>query len=225
MMRQGRRHFTFLELMIATTITMLIALGLYGFSQGVTSSWVQMIAKRDQLSARLALDRVVDGVLSNIVPFVWQDDEGQEFPFIVGDIYGLRVAYLHPLHDPDEGALRFAEFFVEDGTLWLKYTDRPFFDWEDVGDRFHVARLADKVDSIEFRYADWNDDTDADWKDRLLWLEEWETTDSERMDAPLAVAMTIHWQDGTDECYLRRTMGNSYRERYGKWEPLSEDKR
>ena len=224
-MGMRRRPFTFLELMIATTITMLIALGLYGFSQGVTNSWLQLIAKRNQLGERLALDRAVDGVLSNIVPFVWRDGDGVEFPFIVGDPNGLRVAYLHPLHDAEEGSLRFAEFIVEEDALWLKYTDRPFYDWADVGDRFSVVKLADGVDSIEFRYADWSDDTDADWQDRLLWLDEWETADSERMDAPLAVAMTINWQDGTADCYLRRTMGNSYRERYGKWEALSEDKR
>jgi len=221
-----RRHnFTFLELMIASAITMMIALGLYGVSRSVTSSWLQMISKREQLAEKLALDRSIDAVLANVIPFVWKDADGNDFPFIVADLYGLRVAYLHPVHDAVEGGIRFAEFVVEDGQLWLKYTDRPFFDWEDVGSRFWAVKLADGVSSIEFRYADWSDDTDADWADRMLWLEEWETTESERKDAPLAIAMTIHWMDGTSECWLRRTMGNSYRERYGKWTPLSEDKR
>jgi hypothetical protein len=31
--------------------------------------------------------------------------------------------------------------------------------------------------------------------------------------------MTLVWKDGRIESWLRRTMGNSYRERYGKWEP------
>ena len=34
--------------------------------------------------------------------------------------------------------------------------------------------------------------------------------------------MTVNWKDGRSETWIRRTMGNSYRERFGKWEPQDE---
>ncbi len=228
MRRRGAIHpFTMLELLIAVSITMLVALGLYGFSSGVSSAWAQLMAERNRVQELLALDRVIDRSLSNLVPFVWKnpDDDNEEFPFIVATPESLRFAYLHTIRDPGEGALRFAEFILEDGTLYLKYANRPFYDWDQVADHAQTVILAENVAEISFQYADWNDDTDAEWADRLLWLDEWETEDSERKDAPLAVLLTITWNDGRTQSWMRRTMGNSLRERFGAWNPLSEDKR
>ena len=51
-----------------------------------------------------------------------------------------------------------------------------------------------------------------------------ETVESERTDLPLAIMVTVHWQDGRVESWLRRSMGNGYRERYGRWEAVDEDR-
>ena len=176
------------------------------------------------------MDRAIDAVLANAVPFTWNTgeditSEDSTFPFIVANSHTLRIAYLHDLHDPVEGALRFAEFVVQDENLYLMYSDRPFYQWTDLGDRSQMVLLAEKVKMVTFSYLDWSDDEDDDWEDRILWLDEWETDESERTDIPLAIQMTVEWLDGTTESWYRRTMCNSYRERYGKWSPLDEDKR
>lgn len=225
MQSNRRRSFTFLELVIAVTVTMLVAVALFAYSQGVTATWSQLVRERNRFTELLNLDRVVDSALSNLVPFTWHDAEGTEFPFIVAEPNGMRFAYRHEVHDATSGGLRFAEFVLENEQLHLVYSDRPFFNWEDVGERRWSVLLAEGVSQISFMYADWSDDTDANWGDRILWLDYWETANSERMDAPLAVMMTITWTDGRSESWFRRTTGNSYRERFGKWQPLSNDKR
>ena len=74
------------------------------------------------------------------------------------------------------------------------------------------------MESISFLYADFSSDVSDEWKDRLFWRDSWETEDSERKDIPLAIQIRVKWQDGREESWLRRTMGNSYRERYGTFE-------
>lgn len=224
-----RRHpFTFLELMIAVSITTLVAVALFAYSHNVSKSWEQIIRERNRMAELMNLDRTIDAVLANTIPFVWRDDgdeKDQTFPFIVGDSNGLRVAYLHTIHDEIEGGIRFAEFLLENGSLYLKYSDRPFFDWDQAYGRSQTVLLAEEIAEVRFLYLDWNDDAESDWKDRALWLDHWETAESERMDAPLAIAMKVVWKDGHSHVWMRRTMGNSFRERYGKWAPLDEDKR
>ena len=218
-----KRHFTFLELIIAVSIMALIAMGLYAYSSGITRSWAQLLDSRNRINEMLNLDRAVDKALANMVPFIWRDDDYEEFPFIVAEANGLRFAYLHPIHDSEEGAIRFAEFLLEEGNLYLMYTDRPFYNWDQVGDRKQRVLLAEEVAELNFSYVDWDADSDSDWNQRMLWTDLWETSESGRMDIPLGVLMRVRWQDGRTECWMRRTLGNSYRERYGKWNPYDSD--
>ncbi len=225
-----RRHFTFLELAIAVAIMLMVTLALFAYSQGVARSWTKIIGEKNRFQELLEMDRAIDAVLANVVPFTWNTgeditDEDSKFPFIVADSHTLRVAYLHDLHDPVEGALRFAEFVVQDENLYLTYSDRPFYQWSDLGGRTQTVLLAEQIRQVTFCYLDWSAVEDDDWEDRLLWLDEWETEDSGREDVPLAIQMTVEWTNGRTESWYRRTMGNSYRERYGKWTPLDEDNR
>ena len=223
-----RNPFTFLELMIAASILAMIAAGLFAYSQNVSRSWQQIIRERNRMLELMNLDRTIDAVLANAIPFVWRDDgsdKDETFPFIVAAPYRLRIPYLPPIHDEVEGGIRFAEFVLQDDKLYLDYSDRPFYDWNQAATRTQRVLLAEEIAELRFLYLDWTDDTDADWQNRALWLDQWETADSERTDIPLAIAMKVLWKDGRSHTWLRRTLGNSYRERYGKWNPLDEDKR
>ena len=217
-----RRKFTLLELAIAVTIFMMVAVALFAFSGHVSSSWGSITTERNRLAELLALDRTLDGILSNAVPFLWREREDgivQVVPFIVAEADVLRIAYLHRLNDTAEGSLRFVELFLEDGELKALYTDRPFINWEDIADdRKKVSVISTGVESISFLYADFSSDVSDAWQDRLFWRDAWETEDSERKDIPLAIQIRVKWQDGREESWLRRTMGNSYRERYGTFE-------
>lgn len=217
-----RRHFTLLELAIAVTIFMMVAVALFAFSGHVSSSWGSITTERNRLAELLAMDRTLDSILSNAVPFLWRErDDGivKVVPFIVAEADVLRIAYLHRLNDTAEGSLRFVELFLEDGELKALYTDRPFINWEDIADdRKKVSVISTGVESISFLYADFSSDVSDAWQDRLFWRDSWETEDSERKDIPLAIQIRVKWQDGREESWLRRTMGNSYRERYGTFE-------
>ena len=224
-MKFRRRPFTLLEVLIASTIFLGLAIVLFVYAGQMTQSWSKLQVRRNQLNELLALDRAIDTVLPNIIPFTWPDPEEEtitETPVIVALPDMLRCAFLHRLNDAEEGSIRFAEFSIEDDNLVLNYADRPFFDWEDVRDIQHTSILATDVESISFLYADFDDDDTLDWSERLVWTDEWETEESERTDAPLAIIMTVNWKDGRSETWIRRTMGNSYRERFGKWEPQDE---
>lgn len=216
-----RRGFTLLELIIAVTVFMMVAVALFSFSSQVTDTWTRLTTERNRFNELLAMDRVIDSILSNAVPFIWRDtgDElGGTAPFIIAEEDRLRVACLHRLNDADEGALRFVEFFLEDGDLKVTYTNRPFMDWSEVADdRRMTSILTTEVDALQFEYADWSSDIADEWQDRMFWRTDWETDDSGRTDIPLAVKMTVTWKDGRQECWLRRTVGNSFRERYGTY--------
>jgi prepilin-type N-terminal cleavage/methylation domain-containing protein len=221
-----RKHaFTLIEIIIAVSIFLIVALTLYSYSRETSNSWSRVVNERNRFNELLALDRALNGILEHLVPFTWPDNDGVKTPFLVAEKRRLRCVYLHHLNDEVEGALRFAEFVLEKNKLYLVYSDRPFLHWDEVGERRKTALLAEEVDNIDFLYADWSDDDNLDWGERLLWFDEWENVESERMDAPLAVKVTINWLDGRSETWLRRCMGTSYRERYGKWNPLPDDKR
>ena len=221
-MSKRRRQFTLLELAIAVTIFMMVAVALFAFSGHVSSSWGSITTERNRLAELLAMDRTLDSVLSNAVPFLWRErDDGllKVRPFIVAEADVLRIAYLHRLNDTSEGALRFVELFLEDGELKALYTDRPFINWEDIADdRKKTSVISTGVESISFLYADFSSDVSEEWSQRLFWRDVWETEDSGRKDIPLAIQIRVRWQDGREESWLRRTMGNSCRERYGTFE-------
>ena len=223
-----RRLFTFLELIIAVSIFMMISIGLFTFSQQVSDSWARLTVERNRFNELLAMDRAIDNILTNAIPFMWkQVDNGltTEIPFVVAYQDYLRIAYLHPLDDAREGAIRFVEIVLEQGELKAVYTDRPFASWDEIAeDRRTTSILSTEVASLEFEYADWMSDVSDDWQDRLFWRTEWaedevegETSQEYRSDIPLAIRMTVTWEDGRQESWLRRTMGNSFRERYGTY--------
>ena len=92
-MSGGRRHFTLLELAIAVTIFMMVAVALFAFSGHVSSSWGSITTERNRLAELLAMDRTLDSILSNSVPFLWRTREDgivQVVPFIVAEADVLR---------------------------------------------------------------------------------------------------------------------------------------
>ena len=211
-----------LELAIAVTIFMMVAVALFAFSGHISSSWGSITTERNRLAELLAMDRAIDSIFSNAIPFLWREREDglvKVLPFIVAESDFLRIAYMHRLNDTEEGAIRFVELFLEDGDLKALYAERPFINWEDISDeRKKVSILTTGVESISFLYADFSSDVSVNWNERLFWRDSWETEDSERKDIPLAIQIRIKWQDGREEAWLRRTMGNSFRERYGTYE-------
>lgn len=220
--RRYRHRFTLLEILIASTVFSMVVIVLFAFAREVSKSWGRLNREETVLRQLIGLDRALETLLPNAVPFVWPDvdNEDEKTPFFVGEPEYVRFAYVHRLNNPADGALRFVEMHVEDGLLMAFYSERPYLHWNDVSDTGRSTVLARDVDKVEFRYADWEDKPGSEaWGDALVWLDEW---DAERLELPLGIHMTVTWEDGRVESWFRRTAAQGYRERFGKWKPASD---
>ena len=160
----------------------------------------------------MALDRTLDTILSNAVPFAWTDEEGDPVPIFVGEPDGVHLAYLHRLNSMDDGALRFVTLEAADGYFRAFYTDRPRF-VDDQEQEIQVSVLAEGIEGVTFLYADWEGEDEG-----LRWLDQWDP-EGERREIPLAIMLTLRWQGGRQETWLRRTAGSGRNERLGLWRP------
>lgn len=209
-LRHGRRQFTLLEIVLAVAVFMLTVTVLVAFSQAVTDAWLRLQREQDRFAELLTLDRVLDGILSGVVPFVWRDEEGRPLPAFQGDPDRVRLAVRHRAADSRQGGLRFVALYLEDGELLARHRNRPFLDLDYGDEQEQISVLAEAVDNVLFLYADLVDG------EVLEWVEEW---DLQREDLPLAILVYVHWQDGRLESWLRRTAGSGWHERWGRWEP------
>jgi hypothetical protein len=214
------RVFTLLEVIVAMTVFTLVVVIVFAFSSEMTKSWERLRSEKARFSELLTLDRTLDGILSNAVAVEWPDEEGEVYPFFIGEPEAMRCATLHAMNNPRDGAVRFVALELQDNSLLAFYTQRPYLDWGRISDSGRVAVLAEGVGFIEFQYADWSNDDNASWDNRVEWVSEW---DPERKELPLAIMMTVQWQDGRVESWLRRTAAQGYRERYGQWQPARKD--
>ena len=206
------QRFTLLEVMVAAAVLMLLAMVLLAASNEVTKSWRRLVNEQNRFSDLLAVDRMLDGVLTNVLPFRWRNDENQERPAFLGEPHRLRLAYRHPFNQPADGAIRFLGLVVENGEFRAYAQERPFLDWERLGPAAAVTVLATGVSRLDLRYADQPANEDL-----MVWKDEWDS--EQRRDLPLAIWVTVTWVDGRVESWLRRTPGSGKFERFQDWRP------
>ncbi len=205
------RSFTLLELMLAIGLLLILVSMLLAAIHGITLSWQKISRKREQFREVLKIDRTLDTVLSNIVPFTWPNDERRETGIFQGRSDQLDFAYRHTPNNLQDGALRFAQLRVENEQLVMFYQERPLIDGT-ATPALRRSVLAKGVARIDCLYADWSPDSGLEWVD--IW-----NLESDRDETPLAVLVWVHWLDGRWECWLRRTAGSGHRERWGNWLP------
>ncbi len=223
--RTTRNRFTLLEMIVAMAImAMVVALLATGGGQAF-ESWRRINAEQSRFSELLTLDRTVDAMFRNIIPFNWRDVEqtsgGKTMPAFHGEPGRIRFAYRHTLNNADDGALSFAGLCLEEGRLKAVYQQRPFLDWErPAAATRQECILAQEVDSITFLYA--NLDVTSG---KVLWLDQWDTVTptTPPRHVPLAILLTVRWKDGREYSWLRRTSGSAQYSRYGNWVPLKEN--
>lgn len=207
--RVTRRVFTLLELIIAMAIFLLVVVALVGFSLEVTKSWGRLQAEQTRFQNEMALDRALDSILTNIVPFVWRDEDNQPLPAFQGESSRLIVACLRGCDDPHDGSLRFVGLKVDDHRLVAEYQYRPFLTWGAVSDITCTSVLAEAVSEVRFSYAK------ATAEGEIEWQEQW---DNEEDGFPVGIMVRVFWENGWEQNWVRRTSGNGFRERWGKWE-------
>ena len=199
---------TLIELVVAAVILALLSGLLFAAASGVMRTWTRLRAEDARFREVMALDRVLQSLIPNTVPFVWPDQDQRDRLMFLGASDHLRIAVRKRPVRRGDTALRFVSLFQRDDELIAAYTDRPDLRWENA-DHARESVIARGVRDVHFRYADWDADQGIFWKD------DWET-DDERMDIPPGILVVVRWLDGRVESWLFRTSGNGWFERFGR---------
>lgn len=202
-MKTTKKSFTLLEVVVATSLLtlvgMLIAMSVAGFHR----SWSQGRKVSQRLERNLAIDRIAETVIRSMVPFRWYNEEegGEELVFL-GEADELWVTAQNRSYGSGS-PFRFVRIYMESGDLLCDYSCTPFLPWAELQDQVYTTeKIASGVSALVFRYATEDDSGELEWE------ENWDLDDHDEL--PLAIQMTIEWEDGTKQRWTRRQAGTSY---------------
>jgi type II secretory pathway component PulJ len=201
-----KRYFTLLELVLATTVLMMIMVSVAMAFTGIYRTWAKMVKLHDKITNLLLVDRIADGPMRNAVPFSWKDQNKKDRFIFKGDPSELVFSYFHRINEPEQGGLRFLILRVENGALVAEHRKTPILWWENDNSNLDKEIIMESLRSISFLYADLKGG-------EIIWLEDWDEENAKNI--PLAVQMRLEWDDGTQEVWLRRTAGSGFRETHG----------
>ena len=204
-----KKHFTLVELVCAMLVMMVVALVIGTAGSSFYNGYRRSNEAVAKLKERMAIDRVWDAALVNMVPFKWKDDNNETRYVFEGKNDELLLTTLRRVYGNDPSALTFIRFKVEDEKLIAIYSNYPILPWEE-DEPSAVTQtevIAQNVAHISFQYAEQAEANEIEW------FEEWE--DEEHTNLPLAIRMTVEWKNGTKEYWLRRTCGVNYNSNFG----------
>ncbi len=205
--RVSRHNFTLVEMAIAMAILVVVALIIGTASATFYNGYRRSAKVTEQLKAYQAIDRIMDQNIRNLIPFRWSDELEESRLVFEGKTDSLHFVTLRRTYGNDRGALLFVRLRVEDGELVAEYSSYPRLPWEDEGKQEYAREvIAKNVRSIRFLYAE-EVDEEIEFEDT------WEEDDHEA--PPLAIQMTVEWNDGTSERWLRRTAGSGSNSTFG----------
>ena len=212
------RCFTLVELVAAMAIMIFVALIIGTASAAFYNAWRRSVRVTDRLKVRQNIDRVMDTCVRNMIPFSWKNEDDEEQVVFMGSREEIFFTARRRAAEGDNSAYLFIRLKVnEKQQLAAEYHTLPRFPWQEEG-TYEMKRevLADNIMSISFLYASLDDE-------EIIWDEDWEEYDPKAAQddqtdillIPLAVQMTVEWQDGTKEVWLRRTAAVSRYSRFG----------
>lgn len=211
-----RKCFTLIELVVAMAIMIVVALIIATASSTFYNAYSRSLRATKKLKTYMAIDRIWDTCVRNMVPFKWKDEENVSRFIFEGTEDTLLFTALRRAHGDDPNGLIFIKLEVVNSKLIAHSSFYPMRFWleDEVTDqKIEKEILAEDVKEITFEYAEMNQDGDA-----IEWLETWE--EDEHAAIPLAVRMKVEWNDGTVEYWLRRTAGVDFRSTFGYREVL-----
>ena len=206
-MRRSASPFTLIEVVVAMGIMLLVAGILAGASFAFFRAWKSSELQTARLREYMNIDLVMDGCVRNMIPFHWIDQDENDDTNLVFDGQQdlLFFASVRRAYGRESGALIFVRLRLDEleGALVADYSMFPRLPWLEDDETelpWKTEILAKGVRKISFLYA-------ADQAGAVVWLDEW---DRETYDfLPLAVQMTVEWEDGRTEVWLRRSAGVS----------------
>lgn len=200
--------FTLIEVILAVAIMMLVFLVAGTGLMAVQKTWIKSQAKNENLKKWIIIDKIVNANFSNIIPFQWRDDKLKKRNIFLGDPNKIIFATTHRINIMKQGAIRFISIYVRENRLMVAYSNTPILFWDEKATPVIEEAIAEDVSDVTFLYADVNRDRE------LLWEEDWD--EDERRNIPMAIQMTVHWNDGTSTSWLKRTAGAGKYENFGK---------
>lgn len=213
-MKRRRHSFTLVEVVVAMAIMTVVGLIIGSASAIFYNSYRRSVENGERLREFLAIDRICDTGIRNMVPFRWRDANNESRFVFAGETERLLFTALRRADGDTPGGLIFIRLSLEETDLVAEYAFYPRLPWaeeEDEGEigEFRREVLARNVSSVSFLYAEESGEDDHS----LEWLEVWEEEEHDAI--PLAIQMTVEWLDGTREQWLRRAAGVSGRSRFG----------
>jgi general secretion pathway protein J len=203
-----RQRLTLIEVVVAVGLLTMILSVLFMGTHSIIDSWRRIQTKASEFEDVLVLDRAIDNLFSNVVPFSWPtaDEElsGRSVQLFDGQPINVTFAYVHEVNRMEDGGLRFVHMRVDNGKLIAFYCSKPPFPDDLDDESVTAAVLSHNVAGLGFLYADVEDET-------LVWVEDWEDRDY----LPLAIQIGVAWEDGREDIWLRRTAGASFLENWG----------
>ena len=201
-------RFTLIELIISMAILMavtgIIAMASKSFYDGYDRS--AKVTRR--LKEYMAIDNIMDVHVRNMIPFQWNDDNGNTRFVFSGETNKLHFTTLRRSYGNRPGSLIFIRLFVEENQLIAEYSTTPRLPWkEDDEENMPFTRevIAENIDEITFTYAESATGEEDEDGTGIRWEENW--AEDEHAAIPLAIRMQVKWSDGTTEYWLRRVAG------------------
>lgn len=210
--RNNESGFSLLEMIAATAIMALVAL-LVGTSVNIFyRSYMQAQRIGNELSRNQAIDRIADSFMGNAVHFSWNDDNLERRFVFQGENNELWLTALRRSFSNDS-ALWFIRLYQDGDKLKCDYASTPLLPWLDINEhQYQTEVIASNVRAISFLYAETRNR-------EIEWLESW--IEDDHAAIPLAIQLTIEWNDGTSEKWLRRTAASSSNSTFGqRQEPI-----
>ena len=213
-----RRLFTLVELVAAMAVMVFAALIIGTASSAFYNAWKRSARLADRMKTCQNIDRVMDVCVRNMIPFSWKNDDDEEKVVFQGKTDEMFFTARRRAVKGENSAYLFIRLKLDDGKLIAEYHTLPRFPWTEEG-KYEMKQevLAENVKAISFLYASLEDD-------EIVWNDEWEDYDRTRLVdnpsdillIPPAVQLTVEWNDGGKEVWLRRTSGYSRHSRLGQ---------
>lgn len=209
---RSRRRFTLIELVVSIGLLVVIAtitaMSAATFYQGYQRS----LRVTERLKELMAIDTLMDTHVRNAIPFQWPDEEGTARYLFDGAEDRLHFTTLRRSYGNRPGSLLFIRVFVENDELIAEYSPYPRLPWqEEEDDNTPWTRevLARDVKQVTFSYAENSTETEGGVEFLETYLEEDNTS------LPLAIRMTVEWNDGRSEQWLRRVAASGANSSFG----------
>ena len=205
---EQKQGFTLIEMILAVSILMLVFLAAGTGLMIVQQTWIKSQNRSDQLKRLILIDKIVNANFTNIIPFEWRDEQLSRKEIFLGNPEKVIFATTHPVNIARAGAIRFVAIYVENNCLVVSYSNTPLLNWDENVTPQSREIISEGVSKVEFLYADFDNEK------KLIWENDWD--EEKRRNIPLAIQMTVNWEDGARISWLKRTAGAGKREYFGR---------